>query len=256
VRKRGRGNDEFHSLSDCRGVTIDIASQDFSTSKRSFHVLDAPGHRDFIPNMIAGATQADFAILVLDASTGGFESGFSPRGQTREHALLVRSLGVQRVVVAINKLDTVCFDSGGANARSVGPRHASTRFGLKLGSFSLRSDSHPRICGSFLAAALTGSIWCCVAMLPPFLGTLAQRCWNALVWASGRRLLTTSESIEVPPRSLDLPFRMSISDISKSAKANVANVSGRVDSGFIQTNDNVVSEPGNNAGLVRCTPFC
>lgn len=60
--------------------------------------------------MIAGATQADFAILVLDASTGSFESGFSPLGQTREHALLVRSLGVQRVVVAINKLDTVCFD--------------------------------------------------------------------------------------------------------------------------------------------------
>jgi elongation factor 1 alpha-like protein len=58
--------------------------------------------------MIAGATQADFGLLVIDASTGGFESGFTPQGQTREHALLVRSLGVQKLVVAVNKLDMVC----------------------------------------------------------------------------------------------------------------------------------------------------
>ena len=85
--------------------------------------------------MIAGATQADFAILVLDASTGAFESGFSPLGQTREHALLVRSLGVQQIVVAINKLDTVFLNFDETYVRLAGLRHDSMRFELRLGIF-------------------------------------------------------------------------------------------------------------------------
>jgi elongation factor 1-alpha len=92
-----------------RGVTIDIAFFKFTTQKYDFTIIDAPGHRDFVKNMITGTSQADAALLVVSAEKGGFEAGISEMGQTREHALLAKTLGVEQLVVVINKMDTVDY---------------------------------------------------------------------------------------------------------------------------------------------------
>merc|ERR1712084_47933 len=89
-----------------RGITIDIALWKFETNKYSVTIIDAPGHRDFIKNMITGTSQADCAVLIVASSTGEFEAGISKNGQTREHALLAFTLGVKQMIIACNKMDT------------------------------------------------------------------------------------------------------------------------------------------------------
>lgn len=86
-----------------RGVTIDVGVKKIILKDRNIVFLDSPGHRDFIPNMITGAAQADYAILVIDVTH--FDSTFVNGGQTKEHAYIVKSLGVQTIIVAINKMD-------------------------------------------------------------------------------------------------------------------------------------------------------
>merc|ERR1712177_148331 len=88
-----------------RGITIDIALWKFETEKYYVTIIDAPGHRDFIKNMITGTSQADVAILVIASGEGEFEAGISKNGQTREHALLAFTLGVRQMIVLINKMD-------------------------------------------------------------------------------------------------------------------------------------------------------
>ncbi|KAL6830663.1 P-loop containing nucleoside triphosphate hydrolase protein [Trichoderma sp. SZMC 28015] len=112
---RGLGGDVFKGSS-CymnalpRSITVDIALWKFETPKYYVTVIDAPGHRDFIKNMITGTSQADCAILIIAAGTGEFEAGISKDGQTREHALLAYTLGVKQLIVAINKMDTANWD--------------------------------------------------------------------------------------------------------------------------------------------------
>ena len=88
-----------------RGVTIDVGVKKITLKDKNIVFLDSPGHRDFIPNMITGAAQADYAILVIDVTH--FDSTFINGGQTKEHAYIVKSLGVQTIVIAVNKMDVV-----------------------------------------------------------------------------------------------------------------------------------------------------
>ena len=89
-----------------RGITIDIALSNFETPKYYVTIIDAPGHRDFIKNMITGTSQADCGVLIIASGAGEFEAGISKNGQTREHALLAYTLGVKQLIVAVNKMDS------------------------------------------------------------------------------------------------------------------------------------------------------
>lgn len=88
-----------------KGKTVEVGRAYFETEKKHFTILDAPGHKSFVPNMIGGAAQADLAVLVISARKGEFETGFDRGGQTREHAMLAKTAGVKHLVVLINKMD-------------------------------------------------------------------------------------------------------------------------------------------------------
>ena len=102
-----------------RGITIDIALWKFETPKYFYTVIDAPGHRDFIKNMITGTSQADVAMLVVPAAGGEFEAAISKDGQAREHALLAFTLGVKQIIIAVNKMDAATPPYGEARYNEI-----------------------------------------------------------------------------------------------------------------------------------------
>ncbi|PAA94187.1 hypothetical protein BOX15_Mlig010388g2, partial [Macrostomum lignano] len=179
-----------------RGVTMDVARSQLSTPHRLVNLLDCPGHKDFIPNMISGAMAADAALLVINATRGEFESGFDQGGQTREHALLARGLGIGQLVVAINKMDTA--------------KWSETRFAEirdKLGVY-LKSVGFKPDCVSYCpVSGLEGA-----NLNKPLSAELCP--W----YASGPTLVDLIDRLTPPPRSVDKPLRFYISEVSTGGR--------------------------------------
>lgn len=209
-----------------RGVTIDIASNKFETEKTVFTILDAPGHRDFIPNMIAGAAQADFAVLVVDASTGSFESGL--KGQTKEHALLVRSMGVQRLIIAVNKLDTVFWSED-----------RFTEIQQQISSFLTTAGFLAKNLAFVPCSGLNGD-------------NIARKSTeNDAAWYKGLTLVEELDNSEPVARALTKPLRLTINDIFRGGVQNPLSISGRIEAGSLQTGDALIVQPASQKCFVK-----
>uniref|UniRef100_G3ML25 Tr-type G domain-containing protein n=1 Tax=Amblyomma maculatum TaxID=34609 RepID=G3ML25_AMBMU len=212
-----------------RGITMDVAQAKFETPNKSIVLLDAPGHRDFIPNMITGAAQADVAILVVDATRGEFETGFETGGQTREHTLLVRSLGVSQLAVAINKLDNVSWDEGRYNEITAKLRSFLRQAGYRESDFTFVPCS-----------GLTGEN---LTTKPAPDSPLTK-------WYNGPCLVDVIDGFKPPERPISKPFRLCVSDVFKGTGSGFC-VSGRIDAGCIANGDKILVMPAAEQGTIK-----
>ena len=209
-----------------RGVTIDIATNSFETEKTSFTILDAPGHRDFVPNMIAGASQADFAVLVIDASTGNFESGL--KGQTKEHALLVRSMGVHKIIVAVNKMDIAEWS-----------KDRFQEIEQQMSGFLTTAGFEHRNTSFIPCSGLQGD------------NILRRNSDAKSAWYTGHTLVEELDTSEPVNHALEKPLRMTIGDVFRGGVQNPLSVSGRLEAGSLQVGDQVLIMPSTEKAFVR-----
>jgi elongation factor 1-alpha len=202
-----------------RGITIDIALWKFETKKFYFTIIDAPGHRDFIKNMITGTSQADCAILMIPAATGEFEAAYAKTGQLREHALLAFTLGVKQMIVGVNKMDekTVAY----AESRYNEIKDEVSKFLTKVG---YKGDTVPFI---------------------PISGwngdNLIERSDN-MKWYKGPILLEALDAIIPPTRPTALALRLPLQDVYKIGGIGTVPV-GRVETGTLKPGMTVMFAP-------------
>uniref|UniRef100_A0A2I3T7T5 HBS1 like translational GTPase n=2 Tax=Pan TaxID=9596 RepID=A0A2I3T7T5_PANTR len=211
-----------------RGVTMDVGMTKFETTTKVITLMDAPGHKDFIPNMITGAAQADVAVLVVDASRGEFEAGFETGGQTREHGLLVRSLGVTQLAVAVNKMDQVNWQ-----------QERFQEITGKLGHFLKQAGFKESDVAFIPTSGLSGE-------------NLITRSQSSELtkWYKGLCLLEQIDSFKPPQRSIDKPFRLCVSDVFKDQGSGFC-VTGKIEAGYIQTGDRLLAMPPNETCTVK-----
>ncbi|RDL41045.1 Elongation factor 1-alpha [Venustampulla echinocandica] len=203
-----------------RGITIDIALWKFQTPKYYVTVIDAPGHRDFIKNMITGTSQADCAILIIAAGTGEFEAGISKDGQTREHALLAYTLGVKQLIVAINKMDTAKW----SEARFQEIIKETSGFIKKVGY-------NPKTVAFVPISGFNGD-----NMIEPSTNCPWYKGWEKETKggkSTGKTLLEAIDSIDQPSRPTDKPLRLPLQDVYKIGGIGTVPV-GRVETGVIK----------------------
>ncbi|XP_059898489.1 HBS1-like protein isoform X1 [Gadus macrocephalus] len=211
-----------------RGVTMDVGMTKFETDSKVVTLMDAPGHKDFIPNMITGAAQADVAVLVVDASRGEFEAGFEAGGQTREHGLLVRSLGVTQLAVAVNKMDQVSWQ-----------QDRFQEIIAKLGHFLKQAGFKESDVFFVPTSGLSGENL-----------TTRSAVSELTCWYSGPSLLEQIDAFKPPQRSTDRPFRLCVSDVYKDQGSGFC-VTGKIEAGYIQTGDRMLAMPPNETCTVK-----
>jgi len=210
-----------------RGLTIDLRYLKFETPKYFFTIIDAPGHRDFIKNMITGASQADAAILVVSAKKGEFEAGIGPGGQTREHAFLAFTLGVRQIIVLINKMDDQTVNWSKERYEEI--KNEVSRM-LRLVGY--RSDKIPFI-------PVSG--WYGDNLIKPS---------PNMPWYSGPTLYEALDLFEVPPKPIEKPLRIPIQDVYSITGVGTVPV-GRVETGVLKEGDTVIIMPLGKTGEVK-----
>jgi len=210
-----------------RGITIDIQLMKFETDKYQVTIIDAPGHRDFIKNMITGTSQADCAVLIVAASTGEFEAGISKNGQTREHCLLAFTLGVKQMIVAINKID------------NTEPPYSEQRFNeikKEVTSYVKKVGYNPAA-----VAFVPISGWVGDNMVDPSTNMSWYKGWNTTKMnakkeefkSKGTTLLNAMDAIMPPERPTSKPLRLPLQDVYKIGGIGTVPV-GRVETGCLK----------------------
>jgi elongation factor 1 alpha-like protein len=215
-----------------RGVTVDIAQHHFSTDKVEFTILDAPGHRDFVPNMLGGASMADFAVLVVDINN--LESGM--KGQTKEHILLAKAVGLQRIVVAVNKLDTTV------------PPWSQARFDSVKNEVTGSLEKEGFDIGNIIfvpCSGLSGG-----NVVKPLSGEPTQQ-WTFNTYTTLLHALEQAIPDATKQEKVEKPFRMQITDVFRGGITNPLSIAGRIASGQIQVGDAVIVQPSGESAAIK-----
>ena len=201
-----------------RGVTIDVAHKKFYTDKYYFTVIDAPGHRDFVKNMITGTSQADAAIITCSAIEG-------PQAQTKEHVFLATTLGVKQIIIAINKMDAVKYDEAKYNEAKEGMSKLLKMVGNKV-------ENIPFIP---VSAYMGDNIKAPSANTP---------------WYKGPTLIQALDALSVPEKHTEKPLRVPVQDVYTITGIGTVPV-GRVETGVMTPNTKVIFEPSHVSGVVK-----